>query len=246
MLVVARKELTSLLSSPLIWIVFALMQFCLAYLFFSRLEAFLSVQAQLIQLTGAPGTTELVVAPTFAAAVIIMLIITPLLTMRSLAEELTNHTRPLVMSSPLSMTEIVFGKFFALMTILVALALVVTTTTLALLVGGALDFGLILSNFLGLILLCACFAAFGIYIATLTLQPLLAAAGTLGLMLGLWLLGVTATDPGHILNRISLIKRFDSFNAGILDSGDIVYCIVFILVFLSLAIYRLHRYRVYG
>ena len=233
-------------SSPMVWVVFALLQLSFAYLFLSRLEAFLNVQAQLNQLAQAPGTTELVVAPTFGAGVIIMLIITPLLSMRSIAEERVNQTFAFIMSSPISMTEIVLGKFLGLLALLTGIVATITATTLSLLAGGTLDLGLVLSNTLGMILICACFGAIGIYISTLTSQPLVAATATLSVLLGLWLIGLSNPDPGNFLNQISLVKHFDSFNQGLLDSGDIVYLIIFLLTFLVLSIHRLHRNRLYG
>ena len=233
-------------SSPMVWAVFALLQLSFAYLFLSRLEAFLNVQAQLNQLTQAPGVTELVVAPTFAAAVIIMLIITPLLSMRSIAEERANQTFAFILSSPLSMTEIILGKFLGLLALLIGIIIIITATALSLLAGGMLDLGLVLSNALGLLMVCTCFAAIGIYVSSLSSQPLVAATATLGILLGLWLIGLSSADPSNILNQISLLKRFDSFNQGLINSGDVIYLAIFILTFVGLSIHRLHRMRLYG
>ncbi len=241
----AFKELRSLFSSPLIWAIFALLQLSFAYLFLSRLEAFLNVQYQLNQIAHAPGVTELVIAPTFGSAAIIMLMVTPLLTMRSFADERARHTLALLLSAPISMTEIVVGKFLGLLTLLFLIIVVVTGTTLALLSGGPLDLGLILSNVIGLALLCVSYAALGIYISSLTNQPASAAMASTVVLLGLWLMGLSNADSGNILNQISLVKHYDTFSQGLINSSDVIFLVTFTITFLLLTIHRFHRERLY-
>jgi ABC-2 type transport system permease protein len=242
----AHKELKSLFSSPLTWVVFALLQLSFAYMFLSRLEAFLNVQYQLDQIVYAPGATELVIAPTFGAAAIIMLMVTPLLTMRSFADERAQQTFPLLLSAPISMTEIVLGKFLGLVILLVLIVIVITGTTLSLLAGGMLDLGLVLSNASGLALLCISYAAVGIYLSSFTHQPAIAAMASTGVLLALWLMGLSSADADNILTRTSLVNRFDSFSQGLINSSDVAYLLVFTTTFLLLTIHRFHRERLYA
>ena len=124
--------------------------------------------------------------------------------------------------------------------------ILVTVLALSLLAGGVLDLGLLLSNAAGLLLICACFAALGLYISCLTAQPAIAAAGTLGALLGLWVVDVAADDADSIIRNFSLLKHYESFNRGMIDTFDLAYFTLFILTFLVLAIRRLDGERLRG
>ena len=138
----AAKELRSLFSSPLAWIVAALLQLILAWVFLMRLDSFLELQPRLAQLANAPGASEVVTAPLFSAAAVILMMATPIFGMRLIAEERRNRTMPLLMSAPISMTQIVLGKFVGLVAFLLLIMVVSSLMPLALLLGGRIDFGL--------------------------------------------------------------------------------------------------------
>lgn len=243
---IIRKELSMLFISPLAWILLALIQLILTWVFLVRLDAFLEIQSQLMQIANPPGITEIIISPVFAMAAIILLMITPLLSMRLLAEERRNHTLTLLISAPVSMTDIVIGKFLGLMVFFLAVIALTVALSISLRFGGALDFGLILSNTLGLLLLTACFSALGLYISSLTAQPVIAAIGTLGVLLGLWMFNLAASETDGWLQYFSLLKHFEQFNQGLIDTLSIAYFILFIVTFLVLTIRRLDGERLHG
>ncbi|MGN2393745.1 ABC transporter permease, partial [Pelomicrobium sp. G1] len=72
----------------------------IAWIFLGRMDAFLSLQHQLARFANAPGFTELVVAPTFGAAALVLLMVVPLLTMRLIAEERRQQTLPFLTAAP--------------------------------------------------------------------------------------------------------------------------------------------------
>jgi len=84
---IALKELKSLFLSPLAWTILAILQAILAWIFFVQIDTFLTIQPQLAALPNAPGVTDLVIAPLLANASVLLLMISPLLTMRLLSEE---------------------------------------------------------------------------------------------------------------------------------------------------------------
>jgi len=237
--IIAQKELKTLFASPLAWTLLALMQLVLAWIFLGRLDAFMEMQPQLLQIANPPGITEIIVAPVFGMAAVVLLMVTPLLSMRLIAEERRNHTMTFLISAPISMTDIVLGKFFIA-------SVLVAAMSLSLLAGGALDFGLLLSNAAGLLLVTACFASLGLYISCLTAHPAIAAAGALGALLGLWLLDIGAGAVDSITRNFSLLKHFESFNRGLFDTFDLAYFALFIVSFLLLAIRRLDGERLRG
>ena len=243
---IIRKELSMLFISPLAWILLALIQLVLSWVFLVRLDAFLEVQSQLLQIANPPGITELIISPVFAMAAIILLMVTPLLSMRLLAEERRNHTLTLLISAPVSMTDIVIGKFLGLMVFFLAVIVLIIGLSISLRLGGALDYGLLLSNTIGLFLVTACFAALGLYISSLTAQPVIAAIGTLGVLLGLWMINLAASETDEWLQYISLLKHFEQFNQGLIDTSSIAYFILFMVAFLVLTIRRLDGERLHG
>ena len=242
----AAKELKALFASPLAWVVLAIVQLVLAWIFLSRLDTYLLLQPQLVQLAQPPGATEVVAAPLFGSAAVLLLMAVPLLSMRLIAEERHNQTMPLLLSAPLSMTDIVVGKFIGLMLFLAALIGLSALMALSLYTGTAPDLGLLAGNLLGLLLISACYAALGLYVSCLTSHPALAAVGALGALLGLWVINLAAGSPESLLHWFSLLKHFESFNRGLIDTADIAFLVLFTVTFLALAIRRLDADRLRG
>jgi ABC-2 type transport system permease protein len=243
---IAMRELRSLLSMPSTWFVLAALQFIFAWFFLARLEAFLEVQPQLAQLANPPGVTITVAAPLFNTAALLLMMLVPMFTMRLIAEERRNQTLTLLLSAPLSEVHIVLGKFAGL---LMFLLLLITTLPLmigTLALGTHLDLGLLAANCIGLALLTASFIALGLYISALTSQPVIAAIGALAVLAGLWLADIGASDAHSLWHQFSPLYHFQNFNAGLLDSRDAVFFLLFTTVFLLLTIKRLHNNRIYG
>jgi ABC-2 type transport system permease protein len=252
---IAGKELKSLFASPLAWVILTFLQIMLAFGFLKRLDEFMQIQPQLVQVPNPPGITELVAAPVFATMAILFLFSLPLLAMRLIAEERRNQTMVLLMSAPLSMTQIVIGKFLGLLAFVLIVVGLATLMPLSLLLGGRLDFGLLASLVLGIILLGACFAAVSLYASSVTAQPFVAAIIGFGLLLGMLLAGETAADglrgrgwtiPAELAQVLSPLKNFESFGKGLLDSYNVVCMLLLLAVFLVLTIRRLDAARLRG
>ena len=243
---IVRKELKVLFASPLAWTLLALTQLVLTWIFLGRLDAFLEMQPQLIQIANPPGITEIIVAPVFSMAAIVLLMVTPLLTMRLLAEERRNNTLVLLLSAPVSVTDIILGKFLSLIVFFFIMIALLAALSISLLMGGTLDFGLLLANVLGLLLIAACFVSLGLYVSSLTVYPAIAAAGALGLLLGLWVIDIVASDVDSIARNISLLKHYEHFNRGMIDTFSLAYFILFIVTFLVLTIHRMNGERLHG
>lgn len=242
----AAKELRSLFLSPLAWIVLALLQLILAWVYLMRLDSFLELQPRLAHLANAPGATELVTAPLFSAAAVILMMAAPVFGMRLIAEERRNRTMTLLMSAPISMTQIVLGKFMGLCFFLMLPVGLVSAMGLALGAGGDIDLGLLACNALGLALLLATFAAVGLFASSLTSQPIVAAVLALGILLASWLASLANPDSAGAVQLLSVTRRFESFNTGLVDTADLAWHGVAIAVFLLLTIRRLDRDRLVG
>jgi ABC-2 type transport system permease protein len=252
---IAAKELKSLFSSPLAWMVLTGVQVICGYVFLRRLDDFLQLQPQLVQLASPPGVTEIVVAPLFATAAIVLLFAAPLLGMRSIAEERRNQTMVLLMSAPLSITQIVVGKFLGLLAFLVLTIALVAAMPLALAASTMLDYGLIASLTAGLILLAAGFAAVSLYISTLTSYPMAAAFGAFAALLGMVFMGEAAGEglrsrgwhlPAALAQVFSPLRNFEPLGKGLVDSFALACSVLLAAVFIVLAIRRLDGLRLRG
>jgi ABC-2 type transport system permease protein len=245
-LTIVHKEFRSLFATPSTWLILGALQFIFAWFFLARLDAFLQVQAQLTQIANAPGATLAVAAPLFGTLALVLMMLVPVFTMRLFAEERRNQTLTLLMTAPVSGMHIVLGKFFGLMLFLLLIVVSCTLMVLSLALGTQLDIGLLLSNALGLLLLAASYAALGLYISSLTAQPVVAAIAALAALFGLWLVEISAVDNDIAWNMVAPTSHFQSFNIGLINSADLVYFALFIASFLLLTIRRVHNNRIYG
>ncbi len=252
---IAGKELRTLFTSPLAWLVLTVVQVVLGYGFLKRLDDFMQVQSQLAQMASPPGITELVAAPTYATAAAMLLFAVPLLAMRMIAEERRNQTLTLLLSAPVSMTEIILGKFTGLMIFLLIIIVLVLAMPLLLATGTRLDFGLLAGLTLALLLLAASFTAVGLYASSLTAQPMAAALLGFGMLLAMLFMGETAGDslrargwqvPAAFAQVFSPLKNFEPLGRGIIDSYAIVCPLLLTAAFLILAIRRLDGRRLRG
>lgn len=242
----ALRELRALFFTPSTWFILAALQFIFAWFFLARLDAYLELQPQFAQLANAPGATASVAAPVFNVMALLLMMLIPLFTMRSIAEERRNQTLTLLLSSPLSSAQIVLGKFLGLMLFLIVLMVSAPLMIYTLQLGTPLDHGLLWSNVLGLLLLSASYSALGLYMSSLTNQPVIAALSALAVLVGLWLADISSSAPDSPWHDFSPLYHFQNFNVGLLDSGDAVYFLTFTGVFLLLAMRRLNNNRAYG
>lgn len=242
-LTIAAKELRALFSAPIAWVVLAVLQVILAWIFLASLDRYIGLQPQLVQYPNPPGATEFIVGPLFGSGAVVLLMLVPLLSMRLIAEERRNQTLTLLVSAPVSMTEIVIGKFLGLVLFLFAVVALMAAMALSLLAGGTIDFGLLAVHVIGLTLLGGAFAAIGLYFSALTANPVIAAVATLASLLVLWIVNMGASDPGSPLHLISLMRHYESFAKGVIDTGDVAYYVLLITLFLLLATRRLDRDR---
>ena len=243
---IALRELRSMFLSPLAWTVLAVIQLVLAWSFFTQIDFFFNIQSQLATLPNAPGVTDLVVMPTFEVASIILLMVTPLLTMRLISEERRNGSIALLLSSPISMTEIVLGKFTGIVLFMLIFITMISLMPLSLLMGTELDLGKLAAGVFALVLLLSAFSAAGLYLSSLTSNPVVAAISTFGLLMLLWIINSNTGDASNTLDQLSLLGHFAPMLRGLIDTADIAYFVLFIATFLLLTIRQLDSQRLQG
>jgi ABC-2 type transport system permease protein len=237
---IAWRELRNFFLSPLAWVLLAVVQFIHAWMFLASVEAYHGNP------TGVAGVTDQVAAGLFSIASIVMLLVVPLLTMRSLSEERRSGSLTLLFSAPVRLSELVLGKYLGLMGFLGLMVAMLALMPLSLAVGTHLDYGKLAAGVLGLLLLLGAFAAAGLYMSSLTRQPAVAAVSSFGLLLFLWIINWLARGDARysgVLHYVSLIDHYSSLLRGSFDSADLVFYLLFILAFLTLCIRHLDSGR---
>ena len=244
---IATHELKRLFKSPLAWILFAVVQFLLAIFFLLILSQFLDPAAA--SLYANYGATEIVVVGLLQIAGIILLLITPFVTMHTFSEERQTGSVKLLLSSPVSITELVMGKYLGVISYLFLLLGIITLMPLSLLMGTELDLLQLLSALLGLVLLTSSFAAIGLFMSSLTSQSGVAAISTFGVLFVLWIINMAGNTGSEfyreILTYASLLNHYHHLLDGIFNSADVIYYLLITTVFIILSIWQLDNQRLH-
>jgi ABC-2 type transport system permease protein len=197
--------------------------------------------------TAGRGMTEIVVAGMLQIGGIVMLLVSPFITMRLFSEERRSGTLDLLLSSPVSLTQLVLGKYLGVLLFLGLMLAMIALMPLSLLAGTSLDMGQVAAGFLGLGLLMASFAAVGLFASTLTEQPAVAAVASFAALFVLWIIHIAGHSGSDrmagVFAYLSLLRHFDSLLDGFFSSVDVVYYLLLIGTFLALAVWRLDSVR---
>ncbi len=241
--VVAGRELRSLYVSPVAWVWLAVAVSLTSWMVFAQLESFQRIAPRLALVDAAPGLTDLVVLPGLDAAGLVGLLLAPLVGMRLFSEEQRAGRFALLLSAPVSLRQLVLGKFAGALGLYAALWLVVALLLGSLGLGAALDWGKLGVGLLGLALLFGAALAISLWLSTLTSQPAAAAAAAYGLLLLLWIAGGAAAGDDGFARLVSLSARFQGLLSGVLRVEDVAYFLLVIALALALAVLRLETWR---
>ncbi len=240
-LLILEKDVRSFFSSYAAYAVMGIFLLISGYFAFSSFLYFSLISFQLASNPFMGGErinlTEVVVPALFLNMGVIMLLMMPVLTMRSFAEERKRGTHELLCTLPLRDAEIVWGKYLACLSVFVAMT-APTLIYFAVLraVGGVFEWKTLLSAYLGLVLLGGSFIALGIFVSTLTDSQVVASSLSFGCLLLFWILGWSGEMArggfGLFLQNLSIFYHFERFAKGVLSLADILYYILFISYFL--------------
>ena len=171
---------------------------------------------------------------------LLFIILIPMLTMRSWAEENKSGTSELLLTMPYKSWQLVIGKFFGTYAVFKIVILLTIPLVFILQFLGDFSFGPVFTQYLGVLFLGAGTIALGQFVSSLFKNQITAALITIALLLLFTLLFETlaSTLPGGwlatILTYFSLSHHFESFARGVLDSRDLFFFIIFTALFLYL------------
>jgi ABC-2 type transport system permease protein len=239
--------------SPIVYVVSSVFLLIFGVLSYAYVVLAGSQAVRMMQLQGAAAQlnlNDLVFRPTFGSMAIVLLLVLPLLTMRLFAEERKLRTFELLMTSPIGINEIVFGKFLGAYVIFLGLLGLTGLVPLVLSMYSSFDWNPILTGYLGLALLGALFVAAGVLASALTENQIVAAFLSFGLLLLVWLLGglgaiLGDTPLGNMFSYLSFFEHFDRLVRGLIDTKDLVYflCGLVLLLFLAHRVVESQRWK---
>ena len=173
---------------------------------------------------------------------IFILLFASIITMRLISEEKKLGTWELLLTSPVKDSDVILGKFIGAFGLLSGILVLTIYYPILLFILGDPDFGPIISGYVGLFLFGSAALAIGIFASSVTANQIVAAVVSLGLMFGLWVIGVLPQQIANMPNGLKSVLSFVSlsghsmgFIVGILDTRDIIYFLSVTVLFLYMA-----------
>ena len=231
-LAIAAKDIRAQFVSPIAYVVLTGFLLLGGWFFFNLLARFnfllnLYTSFRNPEAMERLNLNEFVIAPLLHNLSVILVILVPVITMRSFAEEKRSGTYELLMTSPLTVTEIVLGKFLGAFSFVFIMLLLTGIYPLILVLYGNPEPGVILSGFLGLLLLATAFVSVGLLTSSFTENQIIAAVSCLVGLLLLYVISWPADTAGEtlgaLLKYVSLTEHFGEMVKGVIDTRDLMY-----------------------
>jgi len=206
-----------------------------------------------MQMAGGPGgamnVNQMLITPLLLNSTVVMLLVFPLITMRTYAEEKRSGTIELLLTAPITDFEIIMGKFLGALALFAAMLSVTLLHMGLLFFYGNPEWKPIATGYLGLLLMGGSFLSLGLFISSLTKNQIVAGMITFSVFLLLWVINWVSTfvspDTQTVINYLSVTEHFDDFSRGIIDTKHIVYYLSFIAtgLFLTMKSVDSERWR---
>jgi ABC-2 type transport system permease protein len=244
---VARTELNTLFFSPIAWFLLIVFWIQCGSVFFNLMESV----TRSVELSGdkkeyytsITDTVFLSMEGMFRNVMSNLYLYIPLLTMSLISREISSGTIKLLYSSPVSMYEIVMGKYIAMIIYSLLLVLVVGVYVFSGMMNiRHADTGMLLTALLGFYLLLCAYSAIGLFMSSLTGYQVVAAVSTF-VMIGIFSYIGTVWQDIHFVRELtyylSINGRTQKMLMGLITTRDVLYFIIIVYIFLGLTIFKL-------
>ncbi|MBM4054195.1 MAG: hypothetical protein FJ264_05885 [Planctomycetes bacterium] len=228
-----QREINAYFLSPIAYVIIAVFMVFSGYFFSIMLGI----------------TQETTLRYSLAYTQFILSILTPVITMRLLAEENKTGTVEPLMTAPVTDFDVVFGKFLAAWALYNIMIAPTAFYIIFLVWVGSPDYGAIVSSYIGLILMGGLFISIGMLVSAVTKNQIVAAVIGIVALLILLVIGLASTgNEGWLYSTLQYIGTYDhweAFTKGVLDTKDIVYYFSFsaLLLFIVVRIVESRRWR---
>ncbi len=222
MLAVLKKELKSYFFSPIGYVVIGIFLLCFSVFFYLTVLSYGSVDLSILY---------------YYTALYGLIIIVPILTMRTFAEERKNGTEQLLLTSPTGMFKIVMGKLLAALSVIVITLLISFMFFFIVMFFGKPNIVTTLVSMLGFILISIAALSFGIFASSLTENQVISGVITVAFLI----ISLFITDISSKFSGFALMNYFTSFAQGVISIENIISLLLFSVVFISLTIIVMQR-----
>jgi len=245
-----KKELVLYFTSPVAYVLLTIFLFITGLFFYAMFNGFADASMQVAANPGMArdfNVNDSVLRGLFDNMRVILLLIMPLVTMRLFAEERRSGTLELLLTYPVRDGAVLIGKYLAALTLYSVMIGAMLAYPLILSYFAHVEWGSLLTGYIGLLLMGAMFAAVGLFASSLTENQIVAAVVAFGILLSFWIIGWLANfvsgPVGAVLTHLSLLEHNDAFAKGVLDTKDVIYYLDFIALALFLALRSLESRR---
>ena len=251
LLAIWGRELWAYFISPIFYAISTVFIFILSYMFADMLGQYTQYFMQAAQyppMMERININEMIIRPLFnTMSFVAVLILMPMLTMRVFSEEKKSGTIELILTSPVKDWHVVLGKFLAAFTLYASMIALTLIYPLILQLYGDPDWGPIWTGYSGLLLMGGSIITIGLFISSLTENQIVAGVVCFGAALILWMLDFAAstfTGPvGEVIGYRSVLRHYNSFEKGILDTTDCLFFFSFIFFGLFITVRSLESTR---
>jgi ABC-2 type transport system permease protein len=228
---ILRRELRAYFSSPIAYVIGSVFLFLMGLLSYLAALTASNRSLQMLRMQGnLPdlNINDLVFRPVFYNMAVVMLLVVPILTMRLFAEEKKLNTIELLLTSPVTVADIVLGKFMGALAIFAGMLFLSAAFPLALSIFVDFRWTPIVTAYFGVLLLGGLFLGAGLLASSLTENQIIAVMLSFGALLMFWLFGWAGqllgdTASGKVLLYLSPMDHFENLVKGLVDTKDLVY-----------------------
>ncbi len=218
---IVKKELRHYFFSPLAYVVISIFLAITGWFFSSNL--FLIKEAEL------RGMMEIMP--------LVLMFFIPAVTMRTIAEEKKLDTIQLILTMPLKEWQLVVGKYLSVLILFLVTLLFSLFYPLVLSLIGNPDSGVIISSYLGIILLGSSYIAIGIFASSLTSNQVIAFISGFSIIFSVFMISrlqmILPVGLQGLVEKFSILSHFDNLARGVISTSDMVFFILLNILFLS-------------
>ena len=190
----------------------------------------------------------------FSSLIFVLMIFLPILTMKSFSDEKRTKTEQLLLTSPVSTTQMVLGKFlssFTMLVIFLGLSMIFVLPILAYIPeGSSFNMSLVFGNVIALLLVGMSFIAIGIFVSSLTENQFAAIVISVVILLAMFVINlinsvISVYAIRVILDWFSIYSRYQAFTYGLFDIGALIYylSVAGVFIFLTVRVFESRKYR---
>lgn len=219
---VFKKEFKNYFLSPIGYVVIGIFLFVFSVFFYLTTIEYLSVDLGILY---------------YYTALYGLIIIAPILTMRMFAEERKTGTEQLILTSPISMVEVVIGKFLAAMAVILITLLISFIYFFIVSYFGKPNLAVVLVHMLGFILVSAAALSIGMFASSITENQIIAGIITIAFLI----MSLFMQELNSVFSNLSIMSFYQKFPTGVISLSDIVGLVSFTGMFIAFTIMVMQR-----